>query len=554
MRITSHKLSLILALAGGLCLSGCTAEAWQNWDWFGMKKDQGKPVTKARNSPNPEPVAERDETPVENPKDDRSREVDERVERYVKSMNASYDPSYESNDFNSKMRRQSDPNRMNRIQRTAERSQSSDQQDREAMPIETLDRPAPAPTPVPATERQSSEAPTPRVATADHNSTDDSASAEPTQAPDKPRLEQHKPASPILNQPSVKTGQETSKPLPPRINDKSSPVEKPREPSTPIEELDQKAADPIQSDPKPITAPPAATHGRPPVLGEVKVEAAKTTEAQKPATLIPIKEEPVETPIEKTPEKPAPATHIKETRPAANTAPQESTDAVKQRLTEQEARVARQPDNVEEQFRLRMMYLADGQDDKALAPAEGMNEEVQEIMQAQIKALMSARSSAKRDPSSWANRQMESIEALRNLVRTRADLRVPRIVLCTAIESFGRYEPIDPCEFKAGEKNRVLVYIEVENFKSEQTAEGKFRTLLSIRQSLLTKSGEEKWSAKDDNIEDLSRQRRNDFYLTVGPLAIPKTLEPGDYAFKIEVEDMLGQKLNSGVVKFKMVP
>jgi hypothetical protein len=81
-----------------------------------------------------------------------------------------------------------------------------------------------------------------------------------------------------------------------------------------------------------------------------------------------------------------------------------------------------------------------------------------------------------------------------------------------------------------------------------------YRTLLSVRQSLLTKSGEELWSTHDANIEDIARQRRRDFFLTLGPWSIPKTLGPGSYILKVEVEDVLAGKINSGVAKFKMVP
>jgi hypothetical protein len=528
-------------VAAGLCLSGCTTEAWQNWDWFGMKKEPSKPVTKARNSPNPEPVAQQDAPPVEPKEDPKAREVDEKVERYVQSMSASYDPSYESNDFNSKMRRQSDPNRKTRIQHTAERSQTHEQRDQEALPTETLDRPAEAAPELKPAPSESEVVPQPIATAEDRSSDGESILREPVRSEAEQPEPRPKSAPSMADLPAAKPAQDLSKPLPPRAYDKPEPVveEKPAPTNTNEEPLE--STEPVKTELKRIDPPRAPPTAQPPVLGEVKVEAAKKTEAQKPAKLAP-----------ETPE-PSPAETAKT---SANVAPQDSSeaDALKKSLGEQEAKVARHPDNVEEQFRLRMMYLADGQDAKALAPADGMNEEVQEIMLAQIKALMSARSSAKRDPASWANRQMESIEALRELVSARADLRVPRVVLCTSIESFGRYEPINPCEFKAGEKNRVLVYIEVENFRSEMTTSDQFRTLLSVRQSLLSKAGEELWSAKDENIEDLSRQRRNDFYLTVGPLSIPKTLGPGDYTLKVEVEDVLGQKLNSASAKFKMVP
>ena len=111
-----------------------------------------------------------------------------------------------------------------------------------------------------------------------------------------------------------------------------------------------------------------------------------------------------------------------------------------------------------------------------------------------------------------------------------------------------------PPQFVQGQKGKALLYIEVDNYQSEKTASGKYRTLLSLRLSLLDKNGKELWSQPPtDNIEDVSRERRRDFFLTYGPLTIPKDLGPGTYVLKVEVEDVLAQKTNSGTAEFKIV-
>lgn len=253
-----------------------------------------------------------------------------------------------------------------------------------------------------------------------------------------------------------------------------------------------------------------------------------------------------------------PAAPMNADRITANAPPAVKTveiDPIEARIAEQAGLVAKDPNNLEEQFRLRLLYMVAGQDDKALAATPGVNEDIQKIMTGQIQALMSARSTSERDPATWANRQLDAVEQLRALVRARADLRVPRVELCSSIEGFGRYEPIVPAQFMVGGKNLIVLYIEVDNFHCEKTESGMYRTLLSVRLSLLSASGgEELWSKRDENIEDLARQRRTDFYLTIGPLGIPKTLAPGEYVLKVEVEDVLAGKVNGNSVKFKMVP
>lgn len=224
------------------------------------------------------------------------------------------------------------------------------------------------------------------------------------------------------------------------------------------------------------------------------------------------------------------------------------------RIAELEKRVATDPNNLEEQYRLRMLYLIDGQDGKAKEVIPGVDADLQGIITAQIESLILARSTSGRDPATWATRQLESIEELRRLIKERADLVVARVVLCTEVSGYGRYKPVEPAEFKAGRRNQVLIYTEIDNFASKRTNSGMYRTLLSTRQTLLTTDGKELWSEHSENIEDLSRRPLRDFYLCSLPITIPKTLPPGDYIYKVEVEDVLAGKINSNTTSFKIVP
>jgi len=248
-----------------------------------------------------------------------------------------------------------------------------------------------------------------------------------------------------------------------------------------------------------------------------------------------------------------------EASPAAATANKpavtaEPVDTIIKRIADLRSRVTADPNNLEEQLRLRLLYLADKQDDKAIESIPGTDAEIEEIIQVEMSMLIAARSSSGRDPATWANRQIESIKSLRKMLGAKADLSVPTVALCTQISGFGLYKPIEPAEFPARRKNLLLVYIEVENFLSKKTPSGLHRTLLSVRQSLVSRDGQELWSKKDENIEDIARRQRRDFYLTIGPIEIPKSLAPGSYILKVEVEDVLAGKMNSAVAKFKLLP
>lgn len=541
------------ACLASLCLAGCSDFDWNWWD-SSNKNNSTQPdrrASTARKDTDTKTAARPSNPSSARPADDgaksddpQAREVDERVSRYVQDMNARYDSSYQGGQLASKIDRQSDPDRPNRIRQTVAKARSSSD------PYQ--------PEWAPSSEEQG----TGRTTEQTPHARDESRSPEPAaKAPARDELEPEptaeKPTKPIESKPDA-------------IADESS-VNQPRK----ADADEGPGAKPATESVSDTSKHPA----RPPVLAEISVEPIGTDRAEPgPASSAePQKRRDQEAPsATDDPDAWRPNTRTSqkgETEPASELTPPESSesqriianappqtaapriDPIETRIAEQEAVVAREPNNIEEQFRLRLLYLVAGMDDKAQAPTPGINEDVQRIMAGQIQSLLAARSAAERDPAQWANRQLESVESLRDLVRAKADLRVPRVELCSSIEGFGRYEPIRPAQFMVGGKNLVVLYIEVDNFRSDVTESGLYRTLLSVRLSLLSSDGgEELWSRRDENIEDLARQKRTDFYLTIGPLAIPKTLAPGEYVIKVEVEDVLAGKINGGDVRFKMVP
>lgn len=539
-----------LLAAGFACLglASCAGENWK-WDWWNKESSQPKqkPVTRTT-TPRPAdetrtakaPIPPAEAAPAPENKDAQDKELQEKVDRYVQAMTASSDgprPGY--NDFNAKIQRQQDPNRQSRVRRVAERDRDEEQ-----------------PTAQPAADADRSKPVEPSVTAASPITERDALPAETISRPtggDKenaPRTSQEPPraahaAPPTFNQdyPQTEPVRSAAEPTTPRTPERlpGSVIAGPPhgESGTTVDGAVKAEAT------KPSTEPKSEKPARPPVLEDVTL-----TAGPEPA-LESVK-------ADKTPEGvgaagSAEAEKISEgSRPTPNipAASVESADTFQKRLAEQEDKSAKDPANLAEQYRLRLMYLIDGQDEKALAPADGLDAESQRILQAQLRALVSART-ASRDPASWATDLLAPVEELRDQLRARADLQVPKVVLCTKIDAFGMYEPIEPAQFPAGQRNPVLVYIEVDNFRSEKTSSGLFRTLLSVRPSLLNKTGEELWSATYDNIEDLSRQQRHDFFLTVNEV-LPPSLAPGEYTLKIEVEDVLAGKINSSTAKFKI--
>lgn len=547
-RMWNTRLGFLMVAACIGVIAGCSGGSMSDWDWFGMKKKEEKPKTRATAGTNrPSSGESAAAAPAKTGADDaKAREVDQKVEQYVSSMNPRYQQGYESNDFNSKIRRQEDPNRNTRIQQTATRHRNGDTGPDRTLPDDSnMTQPA-SPDASPVYGARSAE-PGSTPATNEPPTKNDSPTGDA--ADGRPQLADPGDANdPLVKpQPAMQREDGATKPTASGA-ERPSPANKPAgvapgstgKPATEDEplddELDASEADApaaASKEAKSETSPAVAK--RPPVITNLSVEASDEPMAKKP-------DAPTES--ASTP---------------ASLSPQKETvivDTLKQRIEEQEAKVSADPNNVEEQFRLRILYLASGQDEKALAAIDGINADVLEIMRAQLSALMTARSSAQRDPATWANRQFEAIEKLRHLVAERADLRVSKVVICRSISQFGQYEPIDPPTFKVGAESRFLLYVPIENFKCERTESGQFRTLLSLRFSLIDPEGRERWTDKIENVEDISRDRRSDFFFGYpeNGLKIPKQLGEGEYTIKVEVEDVLAQKINSNTIKFKLAP
>lgn len=501
VRLSVWPIAAIVALV----LIGCSGETW-NWDAFGRSEPSGPQKPTPPRERQPQERTASTPTPAEPQEDPETRDMNAKIDQYVENMSRLSQNDYVPNDINSKIARQQDPERKRRISRAAEQTKvrpARTEQDPQIQPANEAELPAAGST----GHAVSSQAP-----------------AQPGESsPSRPEPDQPKPNP----EAAVATANE------PADSDTAGGKPAIAEEDEPL--VDDRVVGPAPSVEEPRRSAAAeetipARKERPPVLEEVRVSPAES-----PSTDL------------ATPE---------QTRPTANPAspPREPIDTFQQKLESLEAKVRAEPNNYGDQFKLRMMYLLAGQEEKATGAINGTDADLQELIIAHFKTLLAAQAGSGRDAALAANRQLGELENLRDLVRAKADLQVPKVVVCSAIEGFGRYTPIEPAEFQAGQKNRILLYIEVDNFVSEKTASGMYRTLLSVRQSLLTKAGEEMWTTQDSNIEDLARQQRRDFYLTVGPLSIPATLAAGEYVLKVEVEDVLAGKLNSNVARFRLLP
>jgi hypothetical protein len=215
-----------------------------------------------------------------------------------------------------------------------------------------------------------------------------------------------------------------------------------------------------------------------------------------------------------------------------------------------EKKLVEAPNDIETQFKLRFLYAADDKIDKSAAVTPGMDQNTSEFLERMFTAIGHAKTAAK-DPVTGADQALDSLNDLRQVVRRYAQLRIPKLEFCRKVDSYGVYEAHSPPVFFAQQGNRVIVYCEVGNFASEKTPDGLFKTQLSQRMEILTPNSHSEWKMEDENIVDVSRNRREDFFI-IQIIDLPNSLAAGNYVLKVSIVDKLSNRAQEEFLEFTM--
>jgi len=249
---------------------------------------------------------------------------------------------------------------------------------------------------------------------------------------------------------------------------------------------------------------------------------------------------------------PAPAAPAQPTK-AQPAAPQLDADAVASAITALQAEAAANPNNLDLQLQLRLLLALAGRETEALQPIGGLdaerNQKVANLLR-MIVTLLDNRIAATPDE---ASARLAALEYFQEQLRAVADLQVPVVKLCTAVDGYGVYVPFGSNTFLAGRAQQVIVYCEVRNFLPTTDETGMYRTTLNMQLALYDEAGQLAQPVQtDSNILDVSANRRHDFYLR-GPYFLRSHLKPGDYTLKVTVEDPRANKVGTNSITITMV-
>jgi tetratricopeptide (TPR) repeat protein len=132
-------------------------------------------------------------------------------------------------------------------------------------------------------------------------------------------------------------------------------------------------------------------------------------------------------------------------------------------------------------------------------------------------------------------------------VNSAGHLNLRYVAFCEKIENYGRYERFKRDEFKPGQP--VLLYAEVEHFKSEPTADGSYRAILKSTIDIFDSRGALVQKMPFQPTEDLCARRRRDYYNSY-EFVVPTQISSGRHTLKLTIEDQLSGQAACYTVDF----
>jgi hypothetical protein len=202
------------------------------------------------------------------------------------------------------------------------------------------------------------------------------------------------------------------------------------------------------------------------------------------------------------------------------------------------------------QVHLRFLYLVAQRQEQALTAIPGLPAAEQEYWQNLIWATSNSLDS---EPfpllKDRAARSISPLNTALRRLREQADLALKNTSFCEQISYFGNYEKFAKDEFTPGQE--VLLYVEIENYKIEQTMNGEHRTLLRSVIDILGINGEVRWHKTFPATEDRCRNPRRDYFHNY-QFTIPDRLPLGPHTLKLTVIDDLSGKQASHSLNFLM--
>lgn len=196
---------------------------------------------------------------------------------------------------------------------------------------------------------------------------------------------------------------------------------------------------------------------------------------------------------------------------------------------------------------LRVLYLAAGRRDDALKPIPGIAAVEQDFWSEQLYALATYLDTEKlSDPARRSAEAAKHLAKATTKLSEASTLTVKNLAFCTEVSSFGVYQKFKTDEFQAGRP--LILYAEVENFKSDETAKG-YHTALRSSYQILDAQGRRVAENDLALTEEYCQNQRRDYFLRYF-LSVPERIYAGKYVLQLTIVDTLSQKIGQSSIEF----
>ena len=116
-------------------------------------------------------------------------------------------------------------------------------------------------------------------------------------------------------------------------------------------------------------------------------------------------------------------------------------------------------------------------------------------------------------------------------------ITIRSIELCEKVLGYGVYEAFTDHTFVAGRDQKLIIYVELDHFKPMPTSDGEgYEVNLTQEVELYESSGFEVWNHEPVPINDVSKNKRKDFFV-VQLVTLPGKLSLGQYRLKVRILD-----------------
>ena len=203
--------------------------------------------------------------------------------------------------------------------------------------------------------------------------------------------------------------------------------------------------------------------------------------------------------------------------------------------------------DVVRQARLRLLLLAAGRRDEALEPIGSADAAASDFWSNELFGLnvLLTPEEIPQEPRRAAEAKRRLAGAVDSLGETAA-LEVRNLAFCSDVQSYGAIKRFDKYEFSPGQ--RLLLYAEIDNFKSEETPRG-YHTSLRSSYQIFDAAGRRVDQQESTGTEEYCANSRRDYFLGCD-FHLPKRIYPGEHTLKLTVEDLKSRKVGESSITF----